>query len=441
MRRSKDEILDNSERLKLIKAGNPAFYDPNYAQKSLDLPTGWSSIYQMAQHMASDPDSPVVNTSIAETITAYYICLKIKAETFASINTGVYRLDGDRMIRDMSNPIDYLLSIKPNDIQNAYDWWYATQWLEDLHGNSYSIINRDRSGRPGELTLMDPTEVNVRREDKTGGIYYLYKGKTYADYEVLHFKQNTINGLTGRSDVKMNAETFTQSKVQDAYAKNTFGKKPQGILEDGENLSSEDAQQLAENFVRHVKKGIPPLIYGGLKYKSFAIPPGDAQYIESRQFTKAEICAIKRIPLSMIQDYSRQAGATYNNVGEQKASFYTDVILPGCRSKELEMLTKLISRANHRKLRIKFDHSELMRADPKTMAEVVDKLLTKGVINRNEARAELGKNPIDPNHDANGDKYFVQAGFVWTDQLEEFYSSKNGQTNGKQKNGYPITQN
>lgn len=406
-----------------IKAARNLFYNPSYAES------------EIAQKLRADlyppfiggaGDTAYVSTSTAETITAFYNCLKIKAETFASITTGVYRMDeGGRQIRMSNSPLDYILSVKPNQNQNAFDWWFAMQWMEDLHGNSYARIVRDSQNRVAELVILDPLSVKVKRVIDNGDIVYVYKGETIPSYDVIHFKQNSADGLLGRSDVSMNRETFELNKEQEYYARRTFGKKPYGILEDGEDLDPQEAQKLAENFIKHNALGLPPIIYGGLKYKSFALPPGDAQYIESRQFSKAEICAIKRIPLSMLQDYSRQAGATYNNVGEQKASFYTDVILPGSRMKEMELMVKLISRTRHAEQRIKFDYSELMKADPKTMASVAESLSKIGYINRNEGRTQfLGMNPINEQDDPNGNRYLIPANMIWSDQLEGFWDGK-----------------
>lgn len=412
-----------------LKGIRNVFYNPDFSADKSVNPEDFPLIINNGSL-----DGFSIDKQVAETITAYYICLKIKAETFASISTGVYRIKEDRMIRDIGNPLDYMLSIKPNKHQNAYDWWYASQWLEDLHGDSFSKIERDRSGKPGELILFDPNGMqDVRIDKQTNEVFYVYKGDIIPAYDILHFKQNSKNGFKGRSDITMNKETFELSKEHERYAKRTFGKKPPGVMETELALDSDQVDQIAGDFGRTIKAGQLPIAHSGLKYKSFIIPPGDAQYIESRQFTKAEICAIKRIPLSMIQDYSREAGATYNNVGEQKASFYTDVILPGSRMKEMEMVTKLLSRSNHRNMRIKFDHSELMKADPKTMTEVAEKQYRSGLSTRDESRELIN---YGPSRDGFGDKHIVQTGYVYADQLEDFYEEKKSES--KEIKGFKV---
>ena len=62
---------------------------------------------------------------------------------------------------------------------------------------------------------------------------------------------------------------------------------------------------------------------------------------------------------------------------------------------------KLLTKPQKRSHFFKHDTSEIQKADPKTLAEVHKTYREAGVLNCNEIRADLGKNPIE-----GGDEYW-----------------------------------
>ena len=75
----------------------------------------------------------------------------------------------------------------------------------------------------------------------------------------------------------------------------------------------------------------------------------------------------------------------------------------------------------------------MLKADLKTEKEYIESMLTRGVINRNQARKMRGLNPIDKSVDPNGDRYFIQAGFIPTDRVDDFLDNgKSGQESAQE---------
>lgn len=402
-----------------------------------------SNYPEMYGGLANTLSNVSVTPRNAETISAFATCIRVKAETAAVIETGLHRIEGDKTYRERENPLDYLLSVKPDEIMNAYDYWYTSQVNEDTWGNAYSYIDRTIAGRPGAIILWNPWEVVVDQLQSDRSIWYVKQGeKPKPQRDVLHFKQNSRDGLVGRSIVSIGKETLGLAKKQEQYAAKVFGEKPQAVFEDGANLSAEQALKIAEGFKDHVKRGITPMVWGGLKYKPILIPPGDAQYIESIQSTKADVYGMFRIPPFKMQTYSRESGATYANVEQQNIAFVSDVVMPSVRSKEVECNTKLLSRKDHGKYKVEFDISELLKADLKTEKEYIESMLTRGVISRNEARKMRRMNPIDPKIDPNGDRNFIQAGFVPADRIDDFINNAKPETPKSLKlNGNHVAEN
>lgn len=374
-----------------------------------------------------------ITTRNAENITAVFTCLRVRAETMATIRTLVYKIDGDKSILAVNHPAYKLVSTQPAEELNDYNFWYVQQVLEDTWGNSYTYIQRSDDGKPSEFIIWYPWEVEVLQDEKTRKVWYKHpsKRKPIPARDVLHFFQNSKNGITGRSIISLNKETLGLAKKHENYAATVFGEKPPAVFEGETTVTGDQALQISKTFKEHVAKGLTPWIMGA-KYKSVLLPPGDAEFIESRQFTKSDIYGMFRIPPYKLQNYSREAGATYSNVEQQNISFVSDVVMPAARAKESECNMKLFLEREKGEYSVQFDLKELLRGDMKTEKEWTESMLTRGVINRNEARKRLGLNPVD-----DGDRFFIQAGFIPVDRVDDFLNKEKPKTDkGLQLNGH-----
>ena len=143
-----------------------------------------------------------------------------------------------------------------------------------------------------------------------------------------------------------------------------------------------------------------------------------------------------RMPASKAGNYSREAGATYNNVEQQNINFVQDVVIPSVTQKENECNLKLFNRDEYEEYSVYFDLSELIKADLKTQAEVYDKAWGKGAVNKNEMRkAVFGLNPVP-----GGERFYVQAGYIPEEKIDAFYDGKNGEAKPK-LNGHIYEEN
>jgi HK97 family phage portal protein len=94
-----------------------------------------------------------------------------------------------------------------------------------------------------------------------------------------------------------------------------------------------------------------------------SITNAEAQYIESRTFTKNDIASIFRVPPHMINEMSR---ATFSNIEHQSLEFVKYTLMPYMVMIETELNNKLTSRD---KQYFKFYTNYLVRGDIKTRYE------------------------------------------------------------------------
>jgi HK97 family phage portal protein len=378
-----------------------------------------------------------ISNGNAETIGAFFTCLRIKAETMASIHTYVQEVEGKKQFRDKSHPVDYLVSMKPNQNTNAWSFWYTMQLIEDLWGNAYAEITRSR-GEVTSITILPAWEMEVRQVKDGGAVWYYHKGRAIPARNIIHFKQNSMDGIVGRSIVSIQREQLGLAKKQENYAAKMVGSKPPAVFEGGENLNAESAQKAGQSFSEQVKKGIIPIAFGGLKYKNIMMSAGDLQLFEMKGVTTADIYGMFRMPQSKGGNYSRDAGATYNNVEQSNINFVQDVVIPCTTQKENECNIKLFRKDEYGKHEIYFDLSDLLKADLKTQAEFYDKAWGKGWYSANEIRKKFGDNPIDEQH---GKRYYIQAAYVPVEKIDAFYEGKTTAPKNTRLNGHEITEN
>lgn len=361
-----------------------------------------------------------ISAGNAESISAFYTCVRIKSETMEIVNTYLESYEGKNKKRATDHRIDYLLSTQPNSQTNACTFWGTTQLIEDIWGNAYAEIKR-AGGNVISLHILPAWEVEVVKDHNTGKIWYYHNGRQIPSRNILHFKQNSNDGVNGRSLISLQKEKLGIAKKQENYAAKMVGSKPPAVFEGGEGLNQQTAQGAAESFAEQIKKGIIPIAYGGLKYKNIMMPAGDIQLFEMMGATAQGIYEMFRMPMSKGGKYGREEGGTYNTVEQQNINFVQDVVMPMIAQKVNECNIKLFTRPEREKYKVYFDLTDLLKSDLKTLTDHLKEGWTRGWYTANEVREKLNENPIEGPH---GDRHYVQAGFIPADKVDEFINSK-----------------
>ena len=150
-----------------------------------------------------------VNERTAMQTTAVYACVRILAETVASLPLHVYEYKdgGKELVHD--HPLYYLLHDEPNPEMTSFVFRETLMSHLLIWGNAYAQIVRDGSGRVLGLYPLLPNKMDVDRDNR-GRIYYVYSRDTnenpmFKDYgdiklraeDVLHIPGLGFDGLIG----------------------------------------------------------------------------------------------------------------------------------------------------------------------------------------------------------------------------------------------------
>lgn len=353
-----------------------------------------------------------VNELSAMRLAAVYSCIYVLSSSLAQLPLHVLRKTKDSQGRDMVNSATdhaayYLLHDEPNPWQTSYEWRETKMNHEMAWGNGFTEIKRrPRTGELFELKLHDPWVVNEPQRGQQSGrwLYPVWdddelRARAVRPEDMIHIKAFTSKRKWGVSPIRQHAETVGLGLAAQAYGAQFFGSggRPSGILINKTPSPSKDARQNLRTAWQNAGigkgGGRTALLHGDLDYKPITISPEEAQFLETRKFTRSEIAGIFNIPAHMINDLEK---ATFSNISEQAIQFVRHSIMPHVVKHEQELNRKIFTKEERQAgYYIKFNLAGLLRGTPKERAEFYHYGITDGWMSRQEARAFEDMNPID----------------------------------------------
>lgn len=310
----------------------------------------------------------LVNHTTALQLGAVYACVRVLAESVASLPCIVYeRLDGGGKKRATTHPLYGLLHDEPNKYMSSFLFFETKQGHLALDGNAYSLIERDARGNVAALWPQDPREVEVVVEG--GEVNYKINGTGYIPQDVLHIPGLGWNGIKGYSVLSTARDAMGLGLAAQKEGSEFFGDgmRPEGVLSSELAIDKGDRKDMAESWLKaHGNKRAIAILGGGLKYDRVSVTPEEAQFLETRKFQVAEIARIYRVPPHMIGDLEH---ATFSNIEHQGLNFVMHTLRPWIVRWEREMRRKLLSVDERRRFSVEFLVDALLRADTKTRFE------------------------------------------------------------------------
>lgn len=361
-----------------------------------------------------------ISSKQALRISTVFTCTLVRAESLSSLPASVKQFSEKGSRTAYEHPTHRLIHDKPNPFQTASDFWKTVSLHIDLYGNCFVKITYTKAYRASRLDIIcDPRSVQIMRSEN-GEAYYDYDGKRYKSYEMLHFKDLSLDGYYGCSRISYNSETLGYARKLKNYGSNAVGNKPPGYFSTDATYDVVKKQQeaLSEGWNSNIANGKTPLLPFGLKYNNLMISPGEAQYLDAIGATKEDIYGIFRVPPTLAQNYER---ATFANAEQQDLVFVKYTLLPLVTNIEQECNAKLFSEDNDTSRTpyyVKFNTGALLRGDFKTRTEGYRTLFNIGAIN-GDTIADLE----DWNKWEGGDRRFIPMNMIPLDKVDEFIST------------------
>jgi len=342
---------------------------------------------------------------------AIFSCTTLVARDIAKLRVKLVERDKDGIWTetDRPSPLAPVLR-KPNHFQTRNQFWESWMLSKLSRGNTYVLKKRDNRNVVTALYVLDPNRVKPMIAPD-GTVYYQLSCDNIAGIEesqilvpaseIIHDRFNTLfHPLVGLSPIFASGLAATQGlKIQESSA-NFFANssKPGGLLVAPGRIDPDNAARLKETWETKysgANAGKIAVLGDGMQYTALTVNPVDSQMVEQLKWTAEQICGTFHVPA-----YKIGIGAmpTFNNISALNTEYYAQ----GLQS-HLEDIESLLDEGLGMKANIgtEFDLDTLLRMDPATQMDTLEK--SKGKLTVNEQRAKLDKKPVK-----GGDTVYLQ---------------------------------
>lgn len=337
-----------------------------------------------------------ITPNVAIAFSTVYACVQLLADSVAGLPWCVYKRTAVGREEVPAHPWHYRLMVEPNPDMDSFVFRQTMMVSALLTGNAYAQIHE--SG----LYFLRPDRMTMFRKD--GEVVYLYSGQAggqaFTADEVFHIKAIGFDGLMGQSPVAVMRNSIGTALGQEAFAAGFFrnGARPSGVLKIPGKLDPEAQNRLRSSweslYAGKQNAGRVAILEQGLEFQALSIPAEDAQFLESRQFQRVEICSAFRVPPHMIGD---QTGSSYSNNEQANTEFVQHTLRSWVTRWELEFQRKICKRESPYFSRMRFD--DLLRGDGVARSQYYQAMKGVGAISANEIRAREDLNDIGPQGD------------------------------------------
>jgi len=371
----------------------------------LNSPQAFSMVFGGEPTVAGE----VINELNALTISSVYACVRLIAESVASIPLRVYEKQPNGRREANEHSYTFLISVQPNDEMTAFTFFETLVGCLALTGNAYAEVVRDSKGAALALFPLHPLKTQPVRDEQGRLIYVTTDGmsngekRAIASADMIHVPLFGWDGLKGLSPIQQARQTLGLSQAQLKQGSRFFGNgsRPGGLLTPKSPIKAEQGQQMKEFWEAQasgVNQGRIAILPTDWTYTQLGMSLEDSQFLQSRAFSRTEIAALFRVPAHLVGDTSRLSNANH----EQSAlSLLQDTLQPYLVKIEQELMRKLLPPTGRvqSKYFVRFDVQERLRTDLKTLSDSLAQQHLAGFITANEGRKQLALNPVGPEGD------------------------------------------
>ena len=374
----------------------------------------------------------------AESISAVYACVRVLADSIAQVPFKLFlrTTDGGRT-PDEAHPLYTLIHDLPNPEMTSFDVRATmARWLF-LWGDAYSQIDRDPSGRVRAIWPLRSDRMTVDR-DHLNRLRYRYRLDDQTEQvwffnantpPIWHWRINSLDGVHGRSPIRLVRESFGLSKAALDYGARFFGNggQPAGVLTAPGTLTDIQANRMRQMWeATHGaadRSHRVAVLEAGPSFTPLTIPPDDSQFIQTRAAQVEDICRIFGVPPFMV-GATTTSTSWGSGIEEQKIGYVTFTLTPHFEQIQQASRRDLLSRVSFNSHDCLFVLNGLLRGDLSRRFEAYLKAHNRW-LTTNEIRELEDMNPI-----AGGDEMGTPAGTAVSNTPKDVAPVNEGVPNG-----------
>lgn len=338
----------------------------------------------------------------------------------------VFIMDGKSKRRLADHPLGRILWERPNEAMSPFVFSRLMETQRLLRGNAYSWIYRNSYGEPIELIPLPPSTCEPVIEPGTGKLWYLAadpkSGRAYKldPADILHYKAYSPDGITGVSVLHRAQQTLQTAAAAQSYEQALYenGGRPSGILKTEADLGNavklEDGTEVhPKDLIRkewekiHAGAGNSfrvAVLDLGLEYQPISMSNTDAQFVENKAVTIADIARFFGVPLYKLGE----GKMSYSSNEQNNIEFCVNTIQPIVTQLEFEDTEKLLTISDRRRgLEVRRNMMALLRGDISSRGTWYKSMRESGVLSVNDILALEDMPPVD-----GGDERYASLNYV-----------------------------
>ena len=344
-----------------------------------------------------------------------YRCINEISNNASRVKINLFR--GDQEL-DNHPLLDLLYN--PSPTMSQVEWFQALYSYLLISGNNYMLSVGGDNTPPTELYNLRPDRMKIRSGTRAMPVAYDYmlKGQIVESYivdqstgasKVKHIKLfNPLDDYYGMSPMQASSVDIDQHNLANKHNVNLLqnGARPSGAVifnpkdETGGNVQLSDVQRnqlmndVNQRFSGTGNAGKPMLLEGDFEWKEMGLSPKDMDFIQLKNMSAKDIALVYGVPSQLIGIPDSQ---TYSNFAEAKLALYNETIIPLLDRIQGDLNEWLVPMFNEQGLELRYDIDSIpaMAEQRKRVFESVSVGVKEGILTRNEAREQLGYEPIE----------------------------------------------
>jgi HK97 family phage portal protein len=268
---------------------------------------------------------------------------------------------------------------RPGVFGTPRDFWRDTgTCLAEAGEYIWRIVSRNDDGLADGFLLLPLNEVQVRWDEN----FPLMRRYKWRDMEIdsddiehgFMFRQP--GALRGSGPLQVCGAALSVAVEADEWAARFFarGGVPSVDLHTNVNLSDDDADRLLARWEER-SSNEARVTSGGLEAKVLQINPEQAQLLDSRKHSSADVATMFGMDADLLNAAVSGSSLTYQNVGQRLDNFIRTTLAPNY----LEPIEHGVSERLTRTTVGRFNLQSLLRADVNTQATVYSTLVAAGL--------------------------------------------------------------
>lgn len=337
-------------------------------------------------------------------VSAVNACVEIISNAIGMLP--VYIMDSGSKARLGDHPLGRVLWDRSNEAMSSFVFFRLMECQRLLRGNAYAWIYRDGYGEPVELIPLPPSTCEPVIEPGTGRLWYLAaepkSGRVYklSPADVLHFKAYSPDGIKGVSVLHRARETLATAAAAQRYEQALYenGGRPSGVLKAATDLGGTttlpDGTEISvKDYIRrewdkiHAGPGNgfrTAVLDLGMEYQPISMNNSDAQFVENKAVTIADIARFFGVPLYKLGEGKQ----SYSSNEQNNIEFCVNTIQPIVTQMEFEETGKLLTISDRRRgLEVRHNMMALLRGDSASRGTWYRTMREAGVLSVNDILA------------------------------------------------------